>query len=75
MDELGGSTVEAQLRHGGEFNREFGDVLEAMGVEHFYSGVQAPWQNGRCERQGGGVPAQTEGSESRGAPQALSAQP
>ena len=38
---------------GGEFNREFGDTLEAMGVEHLYAGVQAPWQNGICERHGG----------------------
>ena len=37
----------------GEFNREFGDTLEAMGVEHLYAGVQAPWQNGLCERHGG----------------------
>ena len=38
---------------GGEFNREFGDTLEAMGVDHVYAGVQAPWQNGLCERHGG----------------------
>ena len=24
-----------------------------MGVEHLYAGVQAPWQNGLCERHGG----------------------
>ena len=38
---------------GGEFKREFGDTLEAMGVEHLYAGVQAPWQNGMYERHGG----------------------
>ena len=38
---------------GGEFFREFSDFMEAHGVQITFTGTQAPWQNGVCERHGG----------------------
>ena len=42
-----------QFDPGRELGREFADALESYGIQPHETGVQAPWQNGICERHGG----------------------
>ena len=47
-----GAPENLQADAGGEFYREFAEFLEAHGSQLHFSGVEAPWQNGTCERHG-----------------------
>ena len=39
--------------NGGEFYAECHSFLQGLGVRMVYTAVEAPWQNGACERNGG----------------------
>ena len=39
--------------NGGEFYKEVFRLLEGCGVQVWFTAVEAPWQNGMCERAGG----------------------